>query len=282
MIDPKMLWKNLEFVAFDLETSGAYPLGSEVVEFGAARWKNGQIIAKYETLLKPKEPMSDFIIGIHGITNEMVADAPLMKNKIKEIRSFLDGAILMAHHAPFDMGFMQLEFQKYLLPSPEEPAICTSLLARKVIPESTNHKLQTLIGFLGIERGTAHRAYDDARACLEVGLECMKRVGPEATLEQVYAQVGKKLLWSDYNLRGSGNVHVDSVIEAIETHKALDIVYDGGSTQISIKGMAETRRITPIGIVRNPDGDYVMAKCHRDAANKRFYINKIKDAAVVY
>lgn len=282
MIDANTPWKNLEFVAFDTETSGAYPLGSEVVEFGAVKWKNGQIIDTYQTLLRPKEPMSAFIIGIHGITNEMVEDAPLMKEKVAEIRKFFDGAILMAHHAPFDMGFMQVEFQKFKLTSPEEPAICTSLLSRKVIPESTNHKLQTLIGFLNIERGTAHRAYDDARACLEVGLECMRRVGPDATLAQVYEKVGKKLVWDDYSLRNSGSVTMDKMIEAIEEHLSVDIVYDGGSTQIAMKGMAQTRRITPIGIVRNPDGDYIMAKCHRDAANKRFYIGKIKDAEVVY
>lgn len=282
MIDSQTPWKNLEFVAFDTETSGAYPLGSEIVEFGAVKWKNGQIIDTYQTLLRPREAMSAFIIGIHGITNEMVEDAPVMKDKIHEIRKFFEGAILMAHHAPFDMGFVQLEFQKFLINPPEEPAICTSLLSRKVIPESSNHKLQTLIGFLGIERGTAHRALDDARACLEVGLECMRRVGPEATLEQVYAQVGKKLVWNDYSLRNSGNVTMDKMIEAIEDGLSVDIVYDGGSTQIALKGMAETRRITPIGIVRNPDGDYVMAKCHRDAANKRFYLGKIKDAAVVY
>lgn len=269
-------WTEFEFIAFDTETSGAYPLGSEVVEFGAVRWKGGKEIGSYQTLLKPSRPMSDFIIGIHGITNEMVEEAPLMKDKISEIRDFFNGAILMAHHAPFDMGFMMADFEKHKIIPPEENVLCTSLLARKLIPESHNHKLQTLITHLGLERGSAHRAKDDARACLYVGLECMNRLGPLTPMSEVYSKVGKNLNWNSYHLRNTGNTTIDKVIECLEEGRSLDIAYVGGT-----KG-AETRRITPMGIVRNPDGDYVQAKCHRDLASKRFYIDKIKDAAVVY
>src|SRR4051812_41661743 len=106
LLDTSKPWSEFEFVAFDTETSGAYPLGCEVVEFGAVKWKGGKEIDSFQTLLKPSKPMSDFIIGIHGITNEMVADAPEMKDKISEIHQFLQGAIPLAHHAPFDMGFL--------------------------------------------------------------------------------------------------------------------------------------------------------------------------------
>jgi DNA polymerase-3 subunit epsilon len=276
MLDFSKPWTEFEFIAFDTETSGAYPLGSEVVEFGAVRWKAGKEISSYQTLLKPSRPMSDFIIGIHGITNEMVEDAPLMKDKISEIREFLNGAILMAHHAPFDLGFMMADFERYNVNPPTEPVLCTSLLARKLIPESHNHKLQTLITHLGLERGSAHRAKDDARACLNVGLECMNRMGSMTALQEVFDQVGKKLDWNSYRLRDTGNPTMDKIIECLEENLSLDIAYQGGT-----KG-EEMRRITPQGIVRNPDGDYVMAKCHRDVASKRFYIDKIKDAAVVY
>ncbi len=276
MLDLNRPWTEYEFVAFDLETSGAYPLESEVVEFGAVKWKGGVEVASYQTLLKPTYPMTDFIISIHGITNQMVADAPLIKDKVAEMRDFLNGAIPMAHHAPFDLGFMAVEFEKHRLAFPMEPVICTSLLARKMITESHNHKLQTLIGVLGLDRGTAHRALDDARACLHVGLECMRRVGTQATLAEVQKVVEKDLRWENYSVYQSANVTVDKVVECLENKLSLDIVYDGGSAK------NETRRITPIGLVRNPDGDYVMAMCHRDAARKRFYIQKIKDAAVVY
>lgn len=274
MIDLERPWTEYEFIAFDTETSGAYPIGSEIVEFGAVKWKDGKETGRYQTLLKPSRPMSDFIIGIHGITNEMVADAPLMKDKIKEIREFFGESVLMAHHAPFDLGFVAADFEKYKIAFPKNPVICTSLVSRKVIHESPNHKLQTLIGVLGLERGSAHRAADDANACLYVGLESMKRVGPQATLSQIMQVQGKMLYWNDYQLLGSGNELIAKVVESLEKNLPMDIIYDGGSNS------GGTRRITPMGIVRNPDGDYVMAKCHRDGAQKRFYLQKIKDAVV--
>ncbi|PIS11739.1 MAG: hypothetical protein COT73_02405 [Bdellovibrio sp. CG10_big_fil_rev_8_21_14_0_10_47_8] len=150
-------WTEFDLIAFDTETSGAYPLGSEVVEFGAVKWRGGQVIDSYQTLLKPSEPMTPFIIGIHGITNEMVENAPKISEKIHEIREFIEGSILMAHHAPFDMGFMAVDFQKNKIPFPSEPVLCTSLLARQLIPESHNHKLQTLIQVLKLDQGAAHR-----------------------------------------------------------------------------------------------------------------------------
>lgn len=274
MFDLNRPWTECEFIAFDTETTGAYPLGSEVVEFGAVKWRDGKETGSFQTLLKPSVPMSDFIISIHGISNEMVQDAPKMSEKVSEIRDFFSGAIPMAHHAPFDLGFMTLEFERNQLPLPTEPPICTSLLARKLIHESENHKLQTLIKVLKLDGGTAHRALDDARACLHVGLECMKRLGPQATLAQVLEVVEKNLNWENYRILHAANETISKVVECVAGKKSMDIVYDSG------KARNEIRRITPVGLVRNPDGDYTVAVCHRDGSQKRFYLRKIKEAVV--
>lgn len=275
-MDLNQSWQDYTYVAFDTETSGAYPLGAEIVELGMVKWKNGKEIGTYQTLLKPSQPMSNFIIGIHGITNEMVENAPKMSEKIFEIREFLRDCVLMAHHAPFDMGFLAVDFEKNKIPFPQDPVLCTSLLARKLIPESSNHKLQTLVQVLNIDGGTAHRALDDARACLFVGLECLKRVGEKATLRHVLKAMGKEIEWAKYSLFSEKSDLYQKMIEASLQHKDVDIVYQGGSLQ------GKTRRITPIGIVRNPDGDYVMGICHIDRAQKRFYLNKISDASIVF
>ena len=157
---------------------------------------------------------------------------------------------------------------------PNFPVICTSLLARNVIPESFNHKLQTLVKYLKLEGGQAHRATDDAFACLHVGLKCMERVGPEATLAEVFAKVGKDLRWNAYAILGSGNSHISMICQALESDKSLNIIYEGGS-----RG-GNTRKIKPVGIVRNPDGDYIKAFCFIDAIEKRFYLAKISDMEI--
>lgn len=245
-------------------------MGSDIIEFGAVRWQNGREIATYQTLLKPHELLSDFNMSIHGITNEMVANAPLMSEKVREIYEFLLGAIPMAHHAPFDLGFVALEFERNGLPLPTEPVLCTSLLARKWIHESENHKLQTLVKVLKLNGGAAHRALDDARACLQVGLECMKRMGEKTTVAEVLKSQGKNLQWRDYSLLPWDQPVVRGLIEAIRDKKEVDMTYEKSAAK------SETKRVRPIGIVRNPDGDYLMGFCLKDQTNKRYYLAKIK------
>ncbi|QDK38988.1 exonuclease domain-containing protein [Bdellovibrio sp. NC01] len=263
------------YIAFDTETSGAYPVGFDIVEFGAVKYYKGEEIGRLQFLLKPRETMSDFIIGIHGITNEMVADAPSIASKIVEIHEFFKGCIVLAHHCPFDLGFLTLEFEKAGLPLPTEPALCTSLLSRKLIHGVENHKLQTLVKHLNIDGGQAHRAYDDAKSCLLVAVECFKKLGEEATLAAAIKSQGKQLWWKDYSLSGRDPI-LRTLIDSINTKRDIDMIYDGGSNK------GETRRVKPIGIVRNPDGDYLQAFCLKDQTAKRYYLSRIKDATTVF
>ena len=266
--------KDLTLVAFDTETSGAYPVGSDVVEFGAVKYQNGKLVDKIEFLFQPREPMSDFIIKIHGITNEMVKDCPSISEKINEIHEFMRGSVLIAHHAPFDLGFLSYDFEKAKLDSPETINLCSSLLARKLIPESGNHKLQTLVKFLGIDGGSAHRALDDAKSCYHVAAECLNRAGEEANLQKIQSIQAKNLAWDNYKIINRDDAVVSSIVEAIRTKKVLEIIYERGSRP------GTPRQVIPWGIVRNPDGDYLMAFCKIDNTNKRFYLNEIRQAEV--
>lgn len=277
LIPNSELINELTLVAFDLETSGAYPIGDEIVEFGAVKWKDGAVIDKLEILVKPSRPMGEAVIRIHGITNEMVADCPSLSTEIQKIHSFFDGAVLMAHHAPFDVGFVAVEFERYGLKLPTRPVLCTSLLARKWIPESVNHKLQTLVRYLKIEGGAAHRAYDDAFACLQVGFECLRRAeaaGTEMTFQRIYKSQGKAVEWDNFRLLTNSDEKLSETARAVLEGKDLEIQYSGGSLR------GQSRRITPKGIVRNPDGDYISAICHVDRAQKRFYFSKIEKLTV--
>ena len=173
------------------------------------------------------------------------------------------------------MGFMAVDFERAQLGLPTSPVLCTSLLSRKWIPETENHKLQTLVKHFNFDGGAAHRAFDDARSCLMVGLECFKRM-PGMTLEQALKSQGKNLIWNEYSVMGPSHGVIRVLREAIEQKKDVDLVYDGGSQK------GETRKVKPIGIVRNPDGDYLMGFCLRDQTNKRYYLSRIKDVALIY
>lgn len=269
-------WTEYTFVAFDTETSGAYPIGSEIIEFGAVKWKNGTEIATIQTLLKPKELLSEFNMSIHGISNEMVATAPKMPEKIREIYDFLSHAVLIAHHAPFDLGFLAVAIEENKLVLPAGPILCSSLLSRKIIHGCENHKLQTLVRYLNLDGGTAHRALDDARSCLKVGLECFKRLGDAVTLSELLKCQDKSLRWSDYSLLNGKNAIINALIDAIQKKKNVDLLYEKTATK------AESRSVSPLGIVRNPDGDYLQAICLRDKIAKRYYLSKIREAIPLF
>lgn len=262
-------------VAFDTETSGAWPITSEVVEFGAVKWKNGQYLGEMNVLIKPSQPLTESNIAIHGITNEMLEDKLKFSSHARAIADFLqDADYCIAHHAPFDMGFIAFELERASV-FPQLPnALCTSLLSRKLVVGSENHKLQTLIKHFNIFSERAHRAQDDAQACLEIFFKCVE------LYEQKYGKVSgaaleahqeKTLMWNNYRLLTASSYMIPQLYHAIVARKPIEIVYDAGL----LKG--KVRPVFPIGLVRSPDGDYLYAKCLIENANKRFYINKISD-----
>jgi DNA polymerase-3 subunit epsilon len=263
-------WREQTIVGFDTETTGKYPLTSEICEIAAVKWQGGKVVDTFHTLIKPSKPMGSEVIAIHGITNEMVEDAPRINEKIGEFYQFIQGAIVLAHHAPFDLGFVSIEFEKAGLSLPDEPALCSSLLSRKLFPESHNHRLQTLIKFFALEQGQAHRALDDARACLEVGLRCLEKTGVDANLERAFVEQGGALQWQRFSMRELEREAKNKIlIEASLEQQIVEMVYGAGSNP------GEKRRVHPMGLVRSLDGDFVVAYCERDQRSKRYFLDKV-------
>lgn len=263
-------WNDLTFVGFDTETTGRYPLTAEICEIAGVKWRGGKVIDTFSTLIRPSRPMGEEVIKIHGITNEMVAEAPVMSEKIREFHEFLKGAIPVAHHAPFDLGFIAIEFERNSLELPIDPVVCSSLLSRKLIPESGNHRLQTLIGFLALDQGTAHRAHDDAKACLEVALKCMERMEPETRLSQVLETQGGVLSWQRFSMRELENKdEVGAIVQAAREESEIEFTYSGGSRP------GQKRKIKPIGVVRSLDGDFFVGVEPGETQSKRFFLDKV-------
>lgn len=267
-IDTNLPWSEYPVVAFDTETSGAYPIESEIIELGAVKWFKGEIVGRFQTLLKPSKPLVPENIRIHGITNQMVAEAPLMKDQILRFCEFIDGSILLAHHAPFDLGFLVIDIEKHHLVFPQNVHLCSSLLSRALLT-TTNHKLQTLVKELKLTGGDAHRAFDDAYACLQVLFKCIEKLEPDVKLSELQRIQKKELQWENFRIFSSGNPKLIQIAQCILAEGSLEIVYDGGQTK------GKLRPIRPHGIVRNPDGDYINAECGLDLQRKRFYIEKI-------
>lgn len=271
------LWRDATFIALDLETTGKYPMDAEICEMAAVKWRGGQIIETYQTLIRPPTPMSEQVIKIHNITNEMVESAPVIREKIDEFHRFISDGYVIAHHAPFDMGFLAWDFERHHLPLPTRPVLCTSLLSRQVLTESPNHRLATLAKHYGIDAGAAHRALDDARTCLYVALKCFEKLGDEAKVSDIFSVQGVELTWPRFSVEALMEKDILRVlIRSLRDRHEVYLTYEGGSRP------GTARRLFPLGLVRSPEGgDFLVATEGEDVQPKRYFIDKVSDVRPV-
>jgi DNA polymerase III subunit epsilon len=155
---------DVPFVALDLETTGARAGAGKITEIGAVRIEGFREVATFHTLVNPQRPIPPMITHITGITQAMVADAPRIEQVVPELLDFLEGAVVVAHNAAFDVGFLNYELQRLKGRRLGEGAIDTLPLARLLAPGLPNYRLGTVASALGAPVAACHRALADAQA----------------------------------------------------------------------------------------------------------------------
>ena len=276
----KTPWYESTFVAIDLETTGKYPLDAEICEMAAVKWRGGEVIDTFQTLVKPTFRMSDEVIAIHNITNEMVEDAPLLAHRLADFHRFISDGYILAHHAPFDMGFLTWEFERSGLPLPRNNGFCTSLISRALNADVPNHRLATLAQHFKIEAGAAHRALDDARACLGVALEYFEKMGRDAKLSDIQSVQVTPLPWDRFSVDSlTERDHLRTLVRALRDRREVVMTYEAGSRP------GQARRVFPLGLVRQPPEDFLVAtegnKDGDDVKPKRYFLDKVSSVQFV-
>jgi DNA polymerase-3 subunit epsilon len=171
------------FVVLDLETTGSSPsTGAGITEIGAVKVRGGEIIGEFATLVNPDGPIPPFITILTGITQSMVAPAPRIEEVFPAFLEFLgphQTNVLVAHNAPFDIGFLKASAASQEYPWPKFQVLDTARLARQVLlrDEVINCKLATLAQFFHTGTTPNHRALDDAKATVDVLHGLLERVG---------------------------------------------------------------------------------------------------------
>ena len=163
--------RTVDFVVVDLETTGAHATQNAITEIGAVRVRGGETLGEFQSLVRPVgSVISPFVAQLTGITNSMVADAPRIEAVLPAFLEFMRGAVLVAHNAPFDVGFLRTACARLDYPWPAPQVLDTVALARKALPrpEVRNHKLATLAAHFGMDVQPDHRALSDARATVGV------------------------------------------------------------------------------------------------------------------
>lgn len=167
------------FTVIDLETTGGSPTsGARITEVGAVKVHRGEVLGEFSTLVDPGCPIPPSITALTGITDCMVTGAPTMETVLPTLMEFMADTVLVAHNAPFDIGFLMHCSEAQGRPWPRLDVLDTVLLARRVIDhgETPNFKLASLATLFGSPVSPNHRALDDAHATAHVLHELLKRV----------------------------------------------------------------------------------------------------------
>lgn len=166
------------FVIVDLETTGGSPADAGITEIGAVAVRGGQVLGEFATLVNPGVPIPPFVAALTGITDAAVASAPRLSGVLPSFLEFLGDGVLVAHNAPYDVGFLKGGCARLSLPWPRVRVIDTARLARVALHrgEVRNCKLGTLAAYFRATVTPTHRALDDARATVDVLHGLLERV----------------------------------------------------------------------------------------------------------
>ena len=177
------------FVVVDLETTGGSPQSCGITEVGAVKVRGGEVIGEFQSLVNPGEPIPPFIAVLTGITDSLVAGSPRIDAVLPSFLEFARGSVLVAHNAPFDVGFLRAATERLDLEWPRFDVVDTARLARRTLTrdEAPNCKLATLARLFRTTTEPTHRALDDARATVDVLHGLFERLGCHGvtTLEEI-------------------------------------------------------------------------------------------------
>lgn len=152
-----------DYVVFDLETTGFKPGVNAIIEIGAVKVLNGKIISKFSTLVNPNQYIPGYLSSKLHITNEMVADKPIIGDILPDFIGFIGNLPLVAHNARFDMSFLIRNCNDIGI-SINNCVIDTLTLSKRHLPMCKKHSLAYLTNYFNIPLNNAHRAYYDAYA----------------------------------------------------------------------------------------------------------------------
>lgn len=173
----------MNFIAMDFETANYQPYSA--CSLALVMVKDSKIVGDYYSLIKPETSFYYKNIQIHGIHPEDVADAPAFPDVWQQIQQyFQSNQLVVAHNAGFDTRVLSGCLDYYHLKQPSYLSLCTVRTSRKLFPEFSNHKLNTVCQELGISLEHHHDALEDSRACAEIllyqenhfGIEPLKKL----------------------------------------------------------------------------------------------------------
>jgi DNA polymerase III epsilon subunit family exonuclease len=164
-----------------------HPATDRIIEFGAVKFKDRQVLGSFDVLVNPGVPVTPDAVTISGISDDMLASKPAVEQALPDFMDFISDTVLVAHNAPFDMAFLRAALEMSGMSDVQNVVIDTQVLAQKAYPRLKSYSLQNLVSELSLAQGNAHRALDDAVMCKDLFLSCAESLSfmGEITLGEV-------------------------------------------------------------------------------------------------
>ena len=261
------------FAVFDVETTGLSPAyGHRICEVGCLRVRNGVELDRFESLVDPRRSISPGAFRVNRITAEMLQGAPTFEQVADPLLKVIEGAVLVAHNAPFDLGFLAAELEIARLPVPENPVIDTLTLTRRTYSLARN-SLSTVVAALGVKVSPTHRALSDVQATCGV----LERI-----IEDLERRQGITTLGQLIEFQGGLVPYPHS--RALSLPPAItDALENGGRVQmryIDAKGQETNRLVRPIRVNARGGVLYLIAHCYRRDERRTFRLDRIVEMAL--
>lgn len=231
-----------DYVVVDIETTGKNSKQDEITELAAVRYRNGQVVVRYNQLVKPRHPVRGFVISLTGITNKILAEVPPIEAVIGDFADFIGDDILIGHNiAAFDSVFISDAYEKYLGRTLENSCVDTMRLGKKLCPGLPCYTLEVLSTHLGIQYENAHRGINDCditNACyrkmrsmvLESGtLEVFQKNFKKKRAEDRYSEIiaTSENICSDHPFFGKNIVFTGALL--LTRSEAMQLAVDFGA-----------------------------------------------------
>jgi len=181
-------------IVLDFETTGLSPdCGDRAIEIGAIKLVDGVFVDRFQKLMNPHRKIDSFIEKYTGITNKMLSKSAPCDEVMHEFSDYIDGYNLVAHNASFDSRFLDAELSR-IKRNQFGMFACSMLIARRLYPESPNHKLGTLVEYKNLPNdGVFHRALADAEMTAYLWLAIIEDIKSEYPFENISFDIMKKL-----------------------------------------------------------------------------------------
>lgn len=269
--------RNQTFIAFDTETTGLWAPVNRLVELAGVKFQLGKdCIDTFQSLINPERPIPEEVIGIHGITDELVADAPLVKPVLERFIEFCsDDSILIAHNALFDISFISCELARAGLVFGSNLILDTVDIFHRLYPDCMSYSLLSLVSQFHIAQTQEHRALEDAQLVRRLFIKACERFETIKNLDDLTSSFTACTMsdWpgEDRELPSE----FGELNRALKQNLRVEINYQSGSQS------ANTRVIRPKQVYVLGSRFYINAFCERAREERTFRLDRIEGFKVL-